>query len=252
MESYSIGITTYGARFQKYLEPLVRAIKEIKPDIEIIITANGEKDSFDQLYRSKLLKFIADYNNVYVVMFPRFRSLAKLWNTCLITSSNRDVLILNDDVTVGHEFFRNLDIIVNDESRKIYQPLFKINGSWSHTFLDREIVSTVGWFDERYLGIGEEDGDFEWRLGKTFGQDMPSIAINGIINHVDHSDCLAGMNKVNSKYSQFNYDFAFNTKYKESPEGENFGIMNRKLKCISPTPLQYGCEQFYWSNRCEL
>lgn len=252
MGSYSIGITTFAARFHRYLVPLVVAIKEAKPDVEIILTVNGEKDSFDQLYRTELLNFVADYNNVYLTMFPRFRSLAKLWNTCLINSTNMNVLVLNDDVTVGHEFFKELDMIANDEMREASSPIFKINGSWSHSFLNRKVVDKVGWFDERYLGIGEEDGDFEWRIGKQFGYKVPSIMIRGIVNHVDHSDCLAGMNKVNSKYSQFNYDFAFNHKYEESAEGENFGIMNRKLKCLSETPEQYGCEEFYWRYKCEL
>ena len=252
MVSYSIGITTYAARFSKYLVPLVTAIKDIHPNVEIIIAANGEKDSFDEQYRKNILSFASKHEFVYITTNPRFRTLAKLWNTCLVNSTNHNVLILNDDVTVSREFFRGLDIVIDNSDIKEHAPIFKINGSWSHSFLNRIVVDSIGWFDERYLGIGEEDGDFEWRLGKKIGYSVPNIAIGGIVNHVDHNDCLSGMAIANSKYSLFNYNFAFNTKYTECCDGESFGIMNRRLKCISETPQQYGCESFYWRHNCEL
>lgn len=40
--NYTIGITTYEKRFDKYLKPLILSIKEHRPDIEIILTINGE------------------------------------------------------------------------------------------------------------------------------------------------------------------------------------------------------------------
>jgi len=242
---YSIGITTYGARIYKYLIPLVDQIKLIKPEIEIIITANGEINHFDEEYRKELFEFISTKKNTHLVTYPRFRSLSKLWNTCLINSSNSEVLLLNDDITISREFFDAFDYVEK-------KGCFKINGSWSHSFLDRELVAKIGWFDERYLGIGEEDGDFEWRWENQFGTTISSRYFDGIINHVDCNDCLADMNKVNGKYSKFNLEFAIGTKYIESEDGKNFGIMDRQLKCISPTPNQYGCEEFYWENKCRL
>ena len=245
--NYTIGITTYEKRFGKYLKPLILSIKEHRPDIEIILTINGEnKKHFDKDYLSSILSFCSTQTSVYPSVFPNFRSLCKLWNTCLVNSSNENILILNDDITISSEvFFIHLEGFL---PRSRPRQSFKINGSWSHSFLNRQEVNEVGWFDERYLGIGEEDGDFEWRWERRFGSPVSTINLPGIINHVDHDNCLLNINVVNNKYSQFNYDFAFNEKYKGCPDGDNFGIMNRSLKCESETPGLYGAEKFYWEN----
>ncbi len=245
--NYSIGITTYKYRFETWLKPLVQQIKSFRPDVEIHIAINGEyEEEFEEQYRRDILHFAADYSNTFVCMYPTFRSLSKLWNNLLINSSNHRMLLLNDDITIT-------DAIFFDFLEGVPYDLFKINGSWSHAMFDRRLVDDIGWFDERYLGIGEEDGDFEWRYGnKTQGKIIPSIEIPGIINHVDHAQCLKGIQVVNGKYSQFNLDFAFKKKYKESNIGKNYGIMNRKLECMSPTPKQHTTEKFYWDNKDKL
>jgi hypothetical protein len=244
---YSIGITTYEYRFDQWLKPLVQKIKQLRPEAEIHIAVNGEHNKrFDEEYRKKVLQFISEQNNTFVFMYPTFRSLSKLWNNLIINSSNHNVLILNDDVTItDRSFFDSLESVSYD--------IFKINGSWSHAMFDRRVVDDIGWFDERYLGIGEEDGDFEWRYGnKTQGRSIPSVSLPGIINHVDSKNCLQGINVVNGKYSKFNLEFAFNKKYEESTTGRNYGIMNKLLKCVSPTPPLHTTESFYWENRDKL
>jgi len=246
MEPYSIGITTYQHRFDKWLKPLVRSIKKYRPDIEIHITVNGEHNKkFDETYRKEILKFASEYSNVFLTMYPTFRSLSKLWNNLLINSTTHNMLLLNDDITIHEQFF--------DAIESIPLGTYKINHSWSHAMLDRRLVDSIGWFDERYLGIGEEDGDFEWRYGRaTNGQTIPVMRIPGIINHVDGEDCLDGISIVNGKYSKFNLDFAFTQKYEESSEGVNYGIMNRALVCLSPTPKLHTTERFYWENKHKL
>ena len=247
---YSIGIVTYIKRYEKYFQPLIKQIKFLRPDIEIIVCVNGEhKKPFDNDYRSDILRFVSNYENIFPIFYPEFRSLSKLWNMNLINSSNNCILLLNDDISINsHIFFDKLEeAIVNSEQRS-----FKINGSWSHAFLNRIEISQVGWFDERYLGVGEEDGDFEWRWGKKFGNNFQSIFIPGITNHVEQNDCLDGIEKVNNKYSKFNHDFAFRTKYQESDSGENYGIMGRKLICRSETPPLHIAEKFYWDNKHRL
>ena len=245
--NYSIGITTYKHRFEQWLKPLVQQIKSFRPDVEIHIAVNGEhQEEFDEQYRKEILEFAAQHSNTFVCMYPTFRSLSKLWNNLLINSSNHRVLLLNDDISITSDLFFNILETVNSD-------LFKINGSWSHAMFDRRLVDEIGWFDERYLGIGEEDGDFEWRYGnKTQGKVISSVRIPGIVNHVDHANCLQGIRVVNGKYSQFNLDFAFGKKYKESDTGKNYGIMNRKLECKSPTPELHATERFYWNNKGKL
>ena len=245
--NYSIGITTYQHRFTQWLKPLVQQIKLFRPNVEIHISVNGEhKKEFDEDYRRELLHFASTQQNVFVSMYPTFRSLSKLWNNLMINSANHKVLLLNDDISITDEsFFTILESVPFE--------LFKINGSWSHAMFDRRVVDDIGWFDERYLGIGEEDGDFEWRYGnKTQGRSIPSVSLPGIINHVDSKNCLQGINVVNGKYSKFNLEFAFNKKYKESATGKNYGIMNRVLECVSPTPPLHTTESFYWENKNKL
>jgi len=245
--SYSIGITTYQYRFDQWLKPLVKKIKEFRPDVEIHITVNGEYNKkFDEEYRKNILAFASECSNTFVVMYPNFRSLSKLWNNLLINSTNHKVLLLNDDIIINDRSFF-------DYLEQVPYNMFKINKSWSHIMLDREVVDSVGWFDERLLGIGEEDGDFEWRYGnKTLGDTIPLVVLPGIINRVDHNNCLRGINIINGKYSKFNFDFTYNTKYEESPTGRSYGIQDRRLVSKSPTPRLHSAEKFYWENRDNL
>jgi glycosyltransferase involved in cell wall biosynthesis len=246
---YSIGITTYKYRFEKWFKPLLNQIKKFRPDIEVLVCVNGENtEDQDEEFRKEFFEYISTKRNTFVTMYPTFRGLPKMWNNLLINSSNHHVLLLNDDITItDEEFFRALESVMSERQ------LFKINGSWSHAFFDRRLVNDIGWFDERYLGIGEEDGDFEWRLGlKTGGKSVISTALPGVVNHVDGEDCLKGMRITNGKYSEFNLDFAFKIKYEESVSGRNYGIMNRYLVCKSPTPPLHTAEAFYWENKHKL
>lgn len=249
--NYSIGITTYKYRFEKWLKPLVDSIKKYRPNIEILIAVNGENNEvFDEEYRKSILEYTATKKNTFLTIYPTYRGLCKLWNNLLINSSNHKVLLLNDDISIiDINFFDELERVIDSGIE-----LFKINSSWSHAFLDRRLVNEIGWFDERYLSIGEEDGDFEWRLGKaTGGVNVPIVYLPSIINHVDHSNCLLGMKIANSKYSKFNLDFAFNQKYQvDNQNGENYGVMNRNLVCKSPTPPLHVTESFYWNNKDKL
>jgi len=248
---YSIGITTYKYRFDKWFKPLLNQIKEFRPDIEVLVAINGENNEpFDEEFRSNILKFISEKPNTFVTIYPNFRGLCKMWNNLMINATHHNMLFLNDDITIqSSTFFDELEKVIDQGFN-----FFKINGSWSHSFLDRRVVNQIGWFDERFLSMGEEDGDFEWRLGKQMGgAQVPTIPLPAIENHVDHENCLVGMEKVNNKYAKFNLDFAFTKKYRiDSEEGENFGIMNRAVVCDSPTPPLHTTESFYWENRGSL
>ena len=102
---YSIGIVTYVKRYEKYFTKLIKQIKLLRPDVEIIVCVNGEHEQkFDQGYRSEILRFLSNYNNIYPSFYPNFRSLSKLWNCCLINSSNDNVLLLNDDISIINFF----------------------------------------------------------------------------------------------------------------------------------------------------
>ena len=247
--NYSIGIGTYNKRFEKYFKPIVKQIKNYRPDVEIVVFVNGQiKQSFDENYRREIIKFCSEYNNVFPTLNPQARGFSKLVNTCLLNSSNHNILMLNDDLTIKSEnFFQEFEKILKFSSSS-----FKINNSWSHLFLNRQEVYEVGWMDERYLGFGEEDGDFEWRYQEKFNKPFPSFFLPDIVNHVEHDDYSENMQIINKKYSAFNNKFAFLHKYKEDANGKNYGIMNKKLICVNETKNQYPNEKFFWLNKDKL
>ena len=110
--SYSIGIVTFEKRFDDYFKPLLKSIKKILPEIEIIVFINGNlNNEFNNKYRKEILNYCASFDNVYPHVCTEFRSLSKLWNNILIFSSNDQCLILNDDVTLTNLFFDNLSYI---------------------------------------------------------------------------------------------------------------------------------------------
>ena len=59
---YTIGITTFEYRFEKYFKPLLNQIKKHLPDVEVIVYINGQygKD-FNNDYRKNILNFISNH-----------------------------------------------------------------------------------------------------------------------------------------------------------------------------------------------
>jgi glycosyltransferase involved in cell wall biosynthesis len=254
--NYSVGIVTYIERFDRWFKPLLKTIKSHKPDVEIIVCINGEhKKPFDETYRREMLLFLSQYTNVYPMFFTAHRSLSKLWNNLLINATNDIVVRMDDDITIANDYFwKQIEIALQQSNYRS----FKINSSWSHTVLNRLEVEKVGWFDERLLAGGEEDGDFEWRYGNFFGREFLSMGGFNIINHwnqVNYDKCLVNLKKCDGKRSQFNKEFV-GKKYRAEQSGETHGIMTidgeAKLTCVLPTLNQYPYEKFCWENKEKL
>lgn len=250
MIKYSVGIVTFEHRFEKFFKPLIEQIKGFRPEIEVMVAINGEyKTDFNQAYRADILEFISNHTNVFPNVYPEFRSLAKLWNNLLINASNHSMLLLNDDVSIVSEsFFDTLEGILESET------FFKINRSWSHTMLNRQMISKLNWFDERFLGVGEEDGDMEWQIGmNSNGGTIKSLKVPDIINHVDSENVLQNIKKVNTKYTKFNLDFIHGNKYYIDPlKGKQYGINPRPLVLKNPKPPLHTTEPFYWDHKDKL
>lgn len=238
--TFSIGITTYNKRFDKYFKPLIKEIRrKFKGDIIVCINANYNEE-FDQDYRQKMLQFLSDYDRVYPMFFTNFRSLAKLWNNCLINSPTNHLLLLNDDISIKDEFWTHLQNAIVQNN---YQS-FKINGSWCFVLLNREEVADIGWFDERFLGISAEDTDFEARWFIKHKQYFPQIInIPGIQAYSDDENTVVNQKK-DGKYSLFNRKF-FYQKFKITNKDKPYKFKIKDQK-------QYPYEPFYWSKKNEL
>jgi hypothetical protein len=248
---YSIVITTFDLRFEPFLAPLIASIKNARPEVEIIVMVNGPaKGLFDGIYRTKLLQFLSSQENCFPIIFPNFQALAKLWNRGALTATSERTLIFNDDLSIdgasSPDFFTSLESALEHEPYA-----FKINGSFSHFVVSKAELIKVGFFDERLLGIGEEDGDFSWRYHEIFGREITSIDIPGITN-IQSPLANEGFTKGVGHYSQFNRQFIKDHKYQEVLIGGYKGMFDKRSKKKLADEKQYPYEDFYLKNRDKL
>lgn len=207
---YTIGIVTYHARFEQYFVPLINRLKRVFPDIEILCIANGHPNKDVQLnYLRKFTEFCKNNPNVRYLTHDEHQSLAKCWNHLIILSNTEKILILNDDTQVT-ELFRE-----EFENKILSNEFSTINSSWSHFIISKSVVRKVGWFDERFLGIGQEDIDYHLMMSLKNQKPM-NINCLGLKNYVaDQSE--PGWKNIskkssNTKYSSINVEI-FNNKW---------------------------------------
>lgn len=211
MNNFDIGITTFSSRYN-FIESLVKSIRTLGVDNNIFICINGEKDSnFSEEYRQKILSLCLNYKNVFPIFFVETRGLSKMWNTLLIHSTKENLLILNDDINVTSD---NIFEVVSNHIESIeYLGLSIINNTFSFFVANKKFVDELGYFDERLLGFGEEDGDITYRLNKQKGKKVFRLYVSGvenIVSDIRHEHIKSGV----GKYSFFNRDYIFNQKYK--------------------------------------
>lgn len=249
-EEFSVAIVTFEHRFDTYFTKLVNKIHEYEPDAEMVIAVNGEHlKQFDNKYRARMLRFLGSVPNTFPSIFTTFRSLSKLWNHCLTNATHDWVLLLNDDVEIhSSDFFSSLrDAITTSGNQS-----FKINGSWSHCMLYRPQIAELGYFDERFLGIGEEDADMEWRFGAAYGNTIANSTMPGITNFVHYHKPTNIQSWGETKYSTWNREFMYGGKYRSSSRGQTFGISNTPLVEVDGVVPQYPYEEYWRKNRHSL
>ena len=159
---FSIGIVTYLGRFESYFQPLVRKLHFLFPDYEKNVFINGHYDTVRQFqYLRDVTAFLGHYPDFRYVTNLHHQPLARGWNWLMLMSRCNQVLILNDDISFDLEFRHNL------ESLRLVDQVFMLNRSWGHFVIDKQVIRRVGWFDERFTGVGDEDIDYVLRLGMT-------------------------------------------------------------------------------------
>ncbi len=241
--NYSIAITTFSLRFEM-VKKLISQIRRFT-DKEIIICINGEfNESFREDYRKKMLGLCLEYDYILPIFFSEMRGLSKMWNTSITLSSQKNILVLNDDLEIlSNDIFDKISSL-NDEIS-----LIKINNSFSHFLINRDILNKVGWFDERLLGFGEEDGDITFRfLEQSIG--IYNLNVSGVINIV--SEIRQNIKPGVGKYSLFNREFAFGEKYQKTDSVGIIGMFGEPHKKIVKDQNIYPYESFYWDNKNKL
>lgn len=257
----TIGITTFQHRFEKYFKPLVRQIRE-QSDVEIIVYINAQYGrEFDKEYRRNMLNFLAEYDNIFPTFTPHFKGLSKMWNNIIVNSTNNNILICNDDVSIRENFIAELNHVISTNNTS-----FKINGSFSHFVVSREEVFRVGFFDERLIGLGEEDGDWCFRFERYYQKHLPSFNTPNMISYSTNKDSELAKDEVtpcNSKYVRWNADWIFQNKY--DPNNEELGIAQgfpangQGGMFGKPVAIRefedlnfYPAEEFFWKHIGEL
>lgn len=250
MEDITICITTFKRRLPLFKD-LIKSIKKFYPDIEILVAINGEnEENVDDNYRREILSFISSQKNVIPIMFTEFRSLSKLWNNLVIFSKTNYNLILNDDLYFNNN--RIIELIQEKINNDNNIGLFTINGGWSHFVISKVELDELGYFDERLLAIGEEDGDMTWRYIQKYNKNIPVLYINNIRNLAcDYNIAPTNMVTYVDNKPKFNSTFIKNFKYKKNNNGivGMFGIPYEK---ILQDDKQYPYEMFWLKNKYNI
>jgi glycosyltransferase involved in cell wall biosynthesis len=247
MENFTIVITTFAKRYN-YVVNLIPQIRNYT-DNKIILVVNGEKDgNFDEEYRKNILTLCSNYYNVFPTMFIETRGLCKMWNTGLIMSDTDNVLILNDDIEI-HSGDIIRDVTSHIKSSE-YKGITRINNSFSHFIANKIVLDSLGYFDERLLGFGEEDGDISYRFIKS-GIVINTIYINGVMNiisNIRHEHIKPGI----GKYSSFNRQFIYGQKYSPNMNSHYKGMFDTPMDQIMEDVNQYPYEKFFRENKNNL
>ena len=213
-QEFSIGVVTYVKRFDQFYKPLIVQLTKSFPGVEIIICVNGYYDlKVQEEFLKKILLFNSNFKNIKTIPFKNAQGLSKLWNLLVKNSSNKRTFILNDDLILKDTFSRNL---IN--SNALNKDFTLINRSWSHFIIHKKIFEKVGDFDESFVGVGNEDEDYESRL-VFCNINVFNIKINGLRNvSFPTKDFSYGKNTevINKKYTSINQE-VFNNKWIKSP-----------------------------------
>ncbi len=248
--NFDIGITTFSLRYD-YVQKLITKIRDLDVKNNIFLAINGEKDGeFDENYRRNILDLCQKNSGVFPIFFVENRGLSKMWNTLIVHSTKDDILILNDDIELVTENI--FDVVSNHIESEEYYGLSKINDTFSFFVINKKLIHELGYFDERLLGFGEEDGDITWRMLNLKGKDVYRLYVQGIYNIVSdirHTHIKPGV----GKYSWFNRNFTFTHKYNcQDAKSGISGMFGMVCDKVLEDLKQYPYESFYRENRSNL
>lgn len=194
-------ITTFEQRFQVYALPLISSLrKSVSYPIYLVVNGNYEGPASAEATQTLILR-LAGFKNVFPIFFGSLQGCASLWNTGIKHSNLSANFVFNDDISVNENTIaQELELAIDQLSNA---SLITINHSWSHFLISRDCINSVGDFDERFLGFGEEDGDYIERIYQQTGAKPSNILLTGFVNLIDHSreESIAG---GVGKYSLFN------------------------------------------------
>lgn len=251
MSNYTIGITTFSKRLN-YVSKLLEQIRSYT-DADILITVNGDhKSSFKEDYRKDILKLCLQYKNIYPIFFLECRGATKLWNTVAIHSKNDLLCILNDDVEITEkDLFDRLESTDADN----LNTLVRINNSFSHFVVTKQLLEKLKYFDERFLGFGFEDGDMMYRHIEMLNLETSTWYVHGVKSLISFVCDENVANNSSGKYSYFNQQFLcgkYGPKYIPTDNPKIFSSFDPKMVKVMDDLDQYPYERFFRENKDKL
>lgn len=208
----AIVITTFSGRFLDFTLPTLRWLREAGVEREIFLVINGDQQGgFNVEARTNFITAALKEINVNPLCFGQGRGMSELWNLGARAAGTEKLIFLSDDLIINPR--SSLAAIEAVEHALETSPLVILNESFGHFGTTRTALSRVGWFDERFLGFGEEDGDFYWRIRNSYpDRKIQWISSPGIHNISSETGFEEIKSNDTNKYSVFNRAF-LNVKY---------------------------------------
>jgi len=246
VDNITIGIVTFKERLELLKQMINQLMSLIGIDnVDLIIVVNGNnEEEMPNDYRREILTIANNHDNIYPIICPEFKSLAKLWNTITIFSKTDYNIILTDDLFIGNEFSLN---IILDYINSTGSQFFTINNQFSHFVVTKSILHELGYFDERFIAFGEEDGDMVHRHIEKFGERMPDLHITNFYNMARYDLSSSKVETHTDNKPRFNREFA-NIKYKQDPNGV-YGMSPTPITRVLDDYQQYPYEEFFMKNK---
>lgn len=212
---FGIVIVTFELRQSERAIPLLKQIRLSGISAPIALVVNGNfNGGYDSDLRQKLFQELADIPNVYLTMTRKFHGLSHNWNLGIRLLGCKSTLVLNDDIWIDLGSFKAE--VSRIRALGMDSPLTTINRSFSHFLIDDSALNSVGWFDERFVGIGEEDGDYYLRYCDYYNKPPLDVHTNAVV-HFNDANSGSEIKGV-TKYSLANLVFA-GIKYGSPPDG---------------------------------
>lgn len=205
--SKSILVTTFELRFFENCLPLIKQLRAIDIRYPITVFVNGNLDHMhDATLRSNFLQEISQISDVSVVCCNYMAGTSRIWNLGIQMLDSDLVLCLSDDVEVSPNFSSELDYAFSQGAKEG----LTILNQFCSFIISRRCIELIGWFDERYLGFGEEDGDYIWRYEEKFGKPPLVLRAPGVrhLNSQVRDSYVEGKQKwslINAIFGQIKY-----------------------------------------------
>ena len=238
IDDLSIIITTFEARFFEYTIPLITAIRsEVNLPIFVIINGSYSKNKNNYMLQ-EFLKELGKFTNIYPTAFSNFHGCAEMWNTGIVNADSDYFIILNDDIYVYPKLIKSKLAFIRELVSQ--NGLVTFNRSFSHFGISSKCIDEVGFFDEHFLGIGEEDRDYFHRYESRYLRKPHNLSTDIFYNFGDESrDNEIEKNSI-GKYSLFNTIIQqkfYSTESEGTIQGRYEFPVKRLNEFLNPRPL---------------